>query len=104
MSTNAHNYPAPLPISVDHHAPARTGGGRGKPGTAVVLHPSREASSGIPKVGLHDICLSYRTQSGERLLALDHINLQVKAGEFLCIVGPSGCGKSTLLHLIAGLH
>jgi NitT/TauT family transport system ATP-binding protein len=58
----------------------------------------------VPKVGLSDICLSYRTQSGERLLALDHINLQVKAGEFLCIVGPSGCGKSTLLHLIAGLH
>jgi NitT/TauT family transport system ATP-binding protein len=61
-------------------------------------------SSDIPKVGLSEICLSYRTQSGERLLALDHINLQVKAGEFLCIVGPSGCGKSTLLHLIAGLH
>ena len=56
------------------------------------------------KVGLSEICLSYRTQSGERLLALDHINLQVRAGEFLCIVGPSGCGKSTLLHLIAGLH
>jgi NitT/TauT family transport system ATP-binding protein len=55
-------------------------------------------------VGLSEICLSYRTQSGERLLALDHINLEVTAGEFLCIVGPSGCGKSTLLHLIAGLH
>ena len=53
---------------------------------------------------MQDICLSYRTQSGERLLALDRINLQVKPGEFLCIVGPSGCGKSTLLHLIAGLH
>jgi NitT/TauT family transport system ATP-binding protein len=38
------------------------------------------------------------------LLALDRINLQVRAGEFVCIVGPSGCGKSTLLHLIAGLH
>jgi NitT/TauT family transport system ATP-binding protein len=38
------------------------------------------------------------------LLALDHINLQVRSGEFVCIVGPSGCGKSTLLHLIAGLH
>jgi NitT/TauT family transport system ATP-binding protein len=51
-----------------------------------------------------DISLSYRTHSGERLLALDHINLEVRAGEFLCIVGPSGCGKSTLLHLIAGLQ
>jgi NitT/TauT family transport system ATP-binding protein len=57
-----------------------------------------------PKVGLSEICLSYRTESGERLLALDHINLEVQAGEFVCIVGPSGCGKSTLLHLIAGLH
>jgi NitT/TauT family transport system ATP-binding protein len=55
-------------------------------------------------VGLSEICLSYRTQAGERLLALDHINLQVRAGEFVCIVGPSGCGKSTLLHLIAGLQ
>jgi NitT/TauT family transport system ATP-binding protein len=64
----------------------------------------RAISSEVPKVGLSEICLSYRAQSGERLLALDHINLQVKAGEFLCIVGPSGCGKSTLLHLIAGLH
>jgi NitT/TauT family transport system ATP-binding protein len=58
----------------------------------------------VPKVGLSEICLSYRTQSGERLLALEGINLDVRAGEFLCIVGPSGCGKSTLLHLIAGLQ
>jgi NitT/TauT family transport system ATP-binding protein len=64
----------------------------------------RNTDSAIAKVGLSDICLSYKTQTGERLLALDHINLQVKPGEFLCIVGPSGCGKSTLLHLIAGLQ
>jgi NitT/TauT family transport system ATP-binding protein len=64
----------------------------------------RGISPEIAKVGLSEICLSYRTQSGERLLALDHINLEVKPGEFLCVVGPSGCGKSTLLHLIAGLH
>jgi NitT/TauT family transport system ATP-binding protein len=57
-----------------------------------------------PKVALSNLCLSYRTQTGERLLALDRINLQVRAGEFVCIVGPSGCGKSTLLHLIAGLQ
>jgi ABC-type multidrug transport system fused ATPase/permease subunit len=104
MSTNAHNFPAQIPIPIDPRIPARTGGSRTKSGRILVVSPSRNASSDIPKVGLSAICLSYRTQSGERLLALDHINLQVKAGEFLCIVGPSGCGKSTLLHLIAGLH
>ena len=42
--------------------------------------------------------------SGERrVLALTDINLQVRPGEFLCIVGPSGCGKSTLLRILAGL-
>ncbi|MBZ5678934.1 MAG: ABC transporter ATP-binding protein [Acidobacteriia bacterium] len=68
------------------------------------MRPVDAVSADIPKVALSDICLSYRTAKGERLLALDNINLQVRAGEFLCIVGPSGCGKSTLLHLIAGLH
>lgn len=38
-----------------------------------------------------------------RLVALANINLEVREGEFICIVGPSGCGKSTLLSLIAGL-
>jgi NitT/TauT family transport system ATP-binding protein len=57
-----------------------------------------------PKVSLKNISLSYATNSKGRLVALQDINLQVRAGEFLCIVGPSGCGKSTLLHLIAGLH
>jgi NitT/TauT family transport system ATP-binding protein len=31
------------------------------------------------------------------------LNLEVRTGEFLCIVGPSGCGKSTTLRLMAGL-
>ena len=63
----------------------------------------RLSSEQTPKVALQDITLRYKT-NGSALLALDRINLQVKAGEFLCIVGPSGCGKSTLLHLIAGLQ
>jgi NitT/TauT family transport system ATP-binding protein len=58
----------------------------------------------VPKLALKNVCLSYATNSHNRLIALKNISLQVQPGEFLCIVGPSGCGKSTLLHLIAGLH
>jgi NitT/TauT family transport system ATP-binding protein len=35
--------------------------------------------------------------------ALDNINMDVAAGEIVCLVGPSGCGKSTFLDIIAGL-
>lgn len=35
---------------------------------------------------------------------LNGIDLEVKTGEFVCIVGTSGCGKSTLLNLVAGLE
>jgi NitT/TauT family transport system ATP-binding protein len=63
-----------------------------------------ERAPHIPKLALENVCLSYATNSHNRLVALKNINLEVQPGEFVCIVGPSGCGKSTLLHLIAGLH
>ncbi len=41
-------------------------------------------------------------QNGDSVGVLEHINMEVRQGEFVCIVGPSGCGKSTLLNVIAG--
>ncbi|HEX3893686.1 MAG TPA: ABC transporter ATP-binding protein [Terracidiphilus sp.] len=39
---------------------------------------------------------------GKGVAALDGINLDIKDGEFICVVGPSGCGKSTLLNALGG--
>jgi NitT/TauT family transport system ATP-binding protein len=36
-------------------------------------------------------------------VALQHLDLDVRQGEFLSLLGPSGCGKSTALRIIAGL-
>ena len=38
------------------------------------------------------------------VLAVDTVDLAVRAGETVCLLGPSGCGKSTLLRLAAGLE
>jgi spermidine/putrescine transport system ATP-binding protein len=36
--------------------------------------------------------------------AVDHIDLEIRAGEFFTLLGPSGCGKTTLLRMIAGFE
>ncbi len=53
-------------------------------------------------IQMHDLNKVYRTSNVETT-ALNHINLEINAGEFIAIMGPSGCGKSTLLNVMGML-
>lgn len=52
----------------------------------------------LPLIDIRDVSFRY-----ENRVVLEHISLQVRAGEFWALIGPNGSGKSTLLKLILGL-
>lgn len=56
-----------------------------------------------PVVKADGLGLVYPSPSGE-VHALEGINLEVSAGEFVSLIGPSGCGKTTLLRCVADLE
>ena len=49
-----------------------------------------------------DLCKTYR-QGDQDIKALDHVNLEIESGGFVCLSAPSGGGKTTLLNAIGGL-
>ncbi len=85
MTTN----PAPQPpFPGEHRSPVRAGTGRWKAGAGPAVLPLRQPDAdGTPKVWLRGISLSYKSNHGSRLLALDDIDLKVSPGEFVCVVG-----------------
>ena len=48
------------------------------------------------------LCKTFR-QGDEIITGLDHVDLTIEAGGFVCLSGPSGSGKTTLLNAIGGL-
>jgi NitT/TauT family transport system ATP-binding protein len=61
------------------------------------------AAPATPIIRIAGLTKEFGTASGERVLALQGVDLDVNQGEFISVVGPSGCGKSTLLKIVAGL-
>lgn len=65
--------------------------------------PARETEPSRPAVWLEQVSKVFG-KGGEALLALDDVSMEVRQGDFVCLVGASGCGKSTLLSIVAGLE
>jgi NitT/TauT family transport system ATP-binding protein len=58
-------------------------------------------AAGTTKLQVRNLGMVF-SRDGKSTPVLESINLDVAAGEFVCLLGPSGCGKSTLLNTLAG--
>jgi NitT/TauT family transport system ATP-binding protein len=65
--------------------------------------PTSAHSTDTPEIAVDGVSKTYQSERGA-VRALDDVDFDVQAGEFVSIVGPSGCGKSTAFRIIAGLE
>jgi putative ABC transport system ATP-binding protein len=56
----------------------------------------------MSSIHCRNLCKTFQ-QGEETITGLDHVDLDIDAGEFVCLSGPSGSGKTTLLNAIGGL-
>ncbi len=70
--------------------------------TGSMAEASPATQQGVPLIDLRDISRVYGQGEAE-VRALDHVSLNISAGEFVAIMGPSGSGKSTAMNVIGCL-
>ena len=51
---------------------------------------------------LRNLTKLFSGHHGERVVAVDDVNLTIEHGEYVVLLGPSGCGKTTTLRMIGG--
>jgi len=64
--------------------------------------PMPDANQAETLIRMEELTKVFRSDNVETT-ALNHINLEIKRGEFVAVMGPSGCGKSTLLNIVGML-
>ncbi len=71
---------------------------------ASTIDQHEAAASAAPLISVRDLTVSYDiARTGDRLIAIEGVDLDVREGEFVTVLGPSGCGKTTFMNVIAGL-
>lgn len=66
------------------------------------IMPTGNSDKSEALFSLEELTKVYRSDNVETT-ALNHINVEIKRGEFVAVMGPSGCGKSTLLNIVGML-
>ena len=66
------------------------------------MRSSPEMKPAPVEIAVRDVTVSYPLGKAAHKTVLSHVDLEIRAGEFVVVLGETGCGKSTLLRMVLG--